>query len=119
MKQVAGKLDDLMKTVQQYQEHEEERIQHLKHKFISETYAGGRYALLDGGDVEDALRDIAPYRKQGKTCFHDPEALESLLTHMKNEKKKLLDFTGKIEYATKLIQQRDYQAAQSFKEAMR
>ncbi|MFX3617393.1 MAG: hypothetical protein ACE3JK_07685 [Sporolactobacillus sp.] len=116
LRAAAEELKALKSSLVHYADHEEERIRRLKNKYIRETEAGGRFSLLDSGDVMDILREIAPYRSHGALAFHDPAAYTNLLTHLNSEQIKVDELAGRIDYAVKEIANRDRGAAATIKE---
>lgn len=116
LRQTADQLNTLQHSLEEYADHEEERVRRLENKYCHETEAGGRFSLLDNADVIDCLREVAPYRSHGSLCFYDPVAYSDLLTDLNAEKIKIDEFAGRVDYAARQIEDHDRGAAATIKE---
>lgn len=86
---IESELDSIKRNLLDYQWFEGDELYYFEKSLKNEAMPGGLYSELSEYGIEDMIRDIAKFNRNGQPYLHDPDKMDDILNGIEQAKKEM------------------------------
>ncbi|WP_420902362.1 hypothetical protein [Staphylococcus borealis] len=107
------KYDDILRTIEEYERETKKRSQRSLDKYESELLSGS-HKFISPNDLAEYMETLVQGGSIGNFEFYDNHLMEQLTQDIHQNKKTLLQFAEKLEYAANKFEEKDLKESDVF-----
>ncbi|MCD8922092.1 hypothetical protein [Staphylococcus epidermidis] len=107
------KYDDILRTIEEYERETKKRSQRILDKYESELL-NGSHKFISQNDLNEYMESLAQGGSIGNLEFYDNHLMEQVTQDIHQNKKALVQFAEKLEYAADKFEEKDLEESDVF-----
>lgn len=107
------KYDDVLRTIEEYERETKKSSQRILDKYESELLSGS-HKFISPNDLAEYMEALAQGGSVGNLEFYDNHLMEQVTQDIHQNKKALLQFAEKLEYAADKFEEKDLEESDVF-----
>ena len=109
---IESELDSIKRNLLDYQWFEGDELYYFEKSLKNEAMPGGLYSELSEYEIEDMIRDIAKFNRNGQPYLHDPDKMDDVLSGIEQAKKEMDELGGDTYQAAVVMEEKDKELAE-------